>query len=181
MRTSSLVFALLFAVCLTASADDDTGSSLTTAEADEVVAEHNRIRKEAGVEVEVAWDAELAQVAQEWADHLAENDMLEHRPESMYGENIAWSSAGPFSGVDAVQAWESEKEHYHGEAIDAENFATFGHYTQVIWDRTTHVGCGRAVSATGGVYIVCNYSPAGNMLGERPITMAEEGENDDPQ
>ncbi len=161
-------------------ADDDTGSSLSETEAEEVVAEHNRVREEAGIVVEIAWDNELAAVAQEWADELAKTDMLAHRPENMYGENIAWSSAEPFSAADAVRAWESEKEHYHGEAIDEENFANIGHYTQVIWDRTTLVGCGRAVSATGGIYIVCNYSAAGNVLGEKPITIVEEVEVDAP-
>ncbi|CAH8514254.1 unnamed protein product [Dicrocoelium dendriticum] len=48
-----------------------------------------------------------------------------------------------------------------------------GHYTQLVWADTTHVGCGiRDCSRTGtfpyGFSIVCNYGPSGNVLGELP-------------
>jgi hypothetical protein len=37
-----------------------------------------------------------------------------------------------------------------------------GHFTQVVWRATTHVGCGTA-SCTGLVLWVCNYDPPGNV------------------
>src|SRR5687768_16786953 len=105
MWTKRFFAAVLISACGNVIADDDTGSSLTAAEAEAVVADHNRIREEAGVAVEIAWDNEFAAVAQAWADHLAKSDMLQHRPENVYGENLAWSSAGPFTAVDAVGLW----------------------------------------------------------------------------
>lgn len=156
----------------------DTGSSLTEAEANAVVADHNRIRAEAlPFYVPLSWDNGLAAHAQAWADHLAAwnptdfsvNPHRPYNPAFPVGENIAafWGRAG--SGVDAVRLWETEKPLYSGEAMTWENIQTFGHYTQIIWDRTTRVGCGRAVSRTGSVFIVCNYSPPGNVIGETPI------------
>jgi hypothetical protein len=38
----------------------------------------------------------------------------------------------------------------------------------MIWESTTHVGIGWAVSATGAVFVVARYSPEGNYIGERP-------------
>lgn len=43
-----------------------------------------------------------------------------------------------------------------------------GHFTQVIWAETTHIGCGRTFSMSKNnfysVYIYCNYGPSGNIV-----------------
>ncbi len=175
----SLFTATLLAVVSSTTARADTGSSLSDAEAIAVVAEHNRIRSEAGVIVAIAWDNGLAGYAQEWANELARTEELRHRAyraDYPVGENIAMSWGGrAFSGTDAVRMWEEEESLYHGEAIDGTNYLIFGHYTQIIWDRTDWVGCGRAVSGSGKVYVVCNYYRAGNVIGERPITIFTDG------
>ena len=42
-----------------------------------------------------------------------------------------------------------------------------GHFTQMIWKKSTHIGCAAAKSKkTGRVYIACNYWPRGNVLGK---------------
>ena len=43
-----------------------------------------------------------------------------------------------------------------------------GHYTQMIWDKTTKVGLGAYVNKKGKVYVVARYYPAGNMIGSFP-------------
>ncbi len=39
----------------------------------------------------------------------------------------------------------------------------------MVWDKTTKIGCGMARSSSGKIYVVCNYSPAGNRIGQKPI------------
>merc|ERR1719464_2183831 len=44
-----------------------------------------------------------------------------------------------------------------------------GHYTQLVWASTSHVGCGVAscdqgLGGDGGVFFVCKYTPPGNMV-----------------
>ena len=174
MRVPFLAACLLLFGLFDGTARAQTGSRLTLAQAQQAVNEHNRVRWEAGVTVMVAWDNGIAQYAQAWADHLAATGVAQHRPANAYGENIFWGSSN-YGVVDAVRSWESEKSFYHGEVIDGSNYQIFGHYTQIIWDRTTKIGCGMATSPAGTVYIVANYSPAGNMLGQRPITAGSAG------
>jgi len=40
-----------------------------------------------------------------------------------------------------------------------------GHFTQVVWAATTHVGAARSAD---GTYVAANYFPAGNIIGEHP-------------
>jgi hypothetical protein len=42
-----------------------------------------------------------------------------------------------------------------------------GHYTQMVWRETREVGIGMAQSKHG-LYVVARYSPAGNIVGEKP-------------
>ena len=42
-----------------------------------------------------------------------------------------------------------------------------GHYTELIWRDTTHVGCAVAIRGDRAV-LACRYSPPGNIDGQRP-------------
>jgi hypothetical protein len=68
------------------------------------------------------------------------------------------------------EGWFIEMNNYHGQPIEpgggAPN-ATYGHYTQSIWSRTTSVGCGTASNADSE-YLVCRYYPPGNIFGQTP-------------
>lgn len=46
------------------------------------------------------------------------------------------------------------------------SWSDVGHYTQIIWPGTTHVGCGIS-SNRGNDFLVCRYSPPGNVMGQR--------------
>lgn len=61
----------------------------------------------------------------------------------------------------AVDMWAAEKSLYITPAFSEST----GHYSQIIWRGTTAVGCGFARCSFGG-YVVCRYSPAGNVLGQ---------------
>ncbi len=147
------------------------GSKISGQQVEQCLTTHNNAR--AAVDVPpLQWSNALAAYAQQWADHLAVSGCkMEHRPRSgtwkqLYGENLFMGSAGYFDVADAVTFWESEKMDYKGK-LTIKNFAQVGHYTQMVWKTTTHVGCGIAVCGDQ-VIIVCNYNPAGNMLGETP-------------
>jgi hypothetical protein len=41
-----------------------------------------------------------------------------------------------------------------------------GHFTQVIWKESTELGIAKAKGKNGSTYIVANYNPGGNMMGD---------------
>lgn len=145
---------------------------LTDGEIQKLLAEHNRVRFEAGVGP-VTWAPDLAAYAQQWADHLAGNECrIKHRPaagkgQGIYGENLFTGTAGYYDVGDGVRAWESEKQFFKGGVVTLANVQQVGHYTQLVWRGTTQVGCGKA-ECRGRIILVCNYSPPGNVVDEAP-------------
>ena len=136
--------------------------------------EHNRVRKDVKLPP-FQWDDEIAAYSQEWADELSRKGCrMEHRPRSgkfaqKYGENLFMGTAGYYTVKDAVTSWESEKKDYRGGPIKMDgNFSKIGHYTQIIWKSTTHVGCGKVVCRKT-LIVVCNYNPPGNYVGRTPL------------
>ena len=131
-----------------------------------------RVHNDARAQVRVAplrWDPGCADAAQDWANTLAQRDRgLGHSGQQDYGENVWGGSGHDFTPADAARAWLSERENYDGRPIDENNFGRIGHYTQMVWSRTTAVGFGIARSARGTIYIVADYAPPGNALGQRP-------------
>jgi hypothetical protein len=71
-----------------------------------------------------------------------------------------------------VDGWGNEKQFYIAgifpNVSSSGNWEDVGHYTQVIWRNTTHVGGGLS-SGNGNDVLVCNYSPAGNVSGEGAV------------
>jgi hypothetical protein len=67
-----------------------------------------------------------------------------------------------------VGNWASERRYFVPGTFPnnsrSGNWEDIGHYTQMIWPTTTHVGCALASNATTD-YLVCRYSPAGNVDG----------------
>jgi pathogenesis-related protein 1 len=148
---------------------DPTGSSVSSAEAHELVEYHNRVRAEVGVPP-VRWSPEVAAYAQQWADHLAERGDLEHRSNNRYGENLAIHR----TVLQGAASWYAEKRDYRAGTPIPADFGNFeaGHYTQMVWRGTDQIGCGKALVKKGrfrGSYIVvCNYDPPGNYVNEKP-------------
>ena len=122
-----------------------------------------------GVKQRLTWSKDLAKYAQEWADHIAETGKLEHRPKGKYGENLAAGQAEDYGTREAAATWLKEKEAYDAGERELEKV---GHYTQMVWSRTTRIGAGKAVIKAGPMkgwtVIVCNYDPRGNVRGEKP-------------
>jgi pathogenesis-related protein 1 len=124
----------------------------------------------------------------------------DHRTNSRYGENIAaWTGSRSQPAEHAVALWLREKpafdllnslasyrvgdERPPPASPDAEKPDTeterpliVGHYTQIIWRSTHHLGAAQLTfdladdQGTTRHYaaIICNYDPPGNRLGEKP-------------
>lgn len=78
------------------------------------------------------------------------------------GENLA---EGYNNVTASIEAWGEERDLYN---FDKQGFAeATGHFTQLVWNTTSTVGCGRKFCNTGvtGWYLVCEYWPAGNVIG----------------
>jgi pathogenesis-related protein 1 len=125
---------------------------------------HNAVRNSVGVPP-LAWSAQLASVAQGWANHLIAARGFAHRPGNRYGENLYTISGGAASPSQVVSAWVGERRGYDIRSNSCAGVC--GHYTQVVWRTTRSVGCGVATDAEREVW-VCDYDPPGNYVGERP-------------
>lgn len=144
----------------------------------EALESHNRERHRVGAG-DLAWDPKLAGLAQEWARHLCRGGKsppsLQHRPSTAGGpgENLwaGFTTEGvPFPIRDAVQSWAGERRYYDERSGRCKG-GVCGHYTQLVWRDTKKVGCGVATCPAGAFTATvwtCNYSPAGNVVGEKP-------------
>jgi hypothetical protein len=145
---------------------------------------------------DMVWSPTVAAYAQAWATQLASNPTTcaspQHRPGSdlqakNYGENLAaFSGRGQTGNVStaqqAVNGWASEKMCWTYGTIRGTEQCNMtcttmlssdgcGHYTQVVWRKSIELGCGVA-TCQNGQYTediwICNYSPAGNIIGQAP-------------
>lgn len=112
---------------------------------------------------DVRWSDEVAGTAQEWANHLRDsmNCDLEHAQASGYGENLA--GGGGLGAKQAVELWASELANYT-YAAKYQFMSNTGHYTQIVWRKSTSIGCGKAECGRSAV-VVCRYDPPGNVIG----------------
>ena len=128
---------------------------------------HNEWRDEVGVQ-HLTWNENLAKSAEKWALNLSKDYGHLYHSKCGNGENIYWTSADYSVPVDATDGWGSEKEFYHNQKISGSNFKDFGHYTQMIWADTREVGCAIVSNGDNGTYVVCQYYPPGNYVGQHP-------------
>ena len=128
---------------------------------------HNEIRKQKGIP-ELTWDEELVTISADWLTHLDEQGcIMEHNWDSPYGENLFWSNY-PSTPEEVVYSWASEEEFYSYDDNSCEPGEMCGHYTQIVWANTTHLGCAVHTCTDQTELWMCNYNPAGNWVGERP-------------
>lgn len=164
---------LCLLLVMSAKAQKSISSHITKEEAQPAIEFHNKARKEVGVAA-LTWSNELASFAQAWADNLVSGGCkLKHRPADgkwaqQYGENIFFASKPTATVLDASQAWYSEIKNFTYGKLNTNNWSKAGHYTQMVWRKTTQLGMGSAVCPSGAIIIVANYNPRGNFMGEKP-------------
>ncbi|MBA3539627.1 MAG: hypothetical protein H0T79_08345 [Deltaproteobacteria bacterium] len=136
---------------------------------------HNQIR--AAVDTAdplppLQWDPELAAYAAAWAaqciDTAAPAGLIDHNEArqgvagyAYIGENI-FGSGGAATAQGATTTWSAEKSNYMYATNSCAGIC--GHYTQIVWRATTHVGCAlqNCAGLQYGSTIVCDYGPGGN-------------------
>jgi uncharacterized protein YkwD len=133
---------------------------------------HNRARVAAGVPA-LAWDVTLAADAERYARELARTGRFEHSKEPRgavpEGENLWTGTRGAYRYEEMAGHWVDERRYYR--RAPTPDFSTSGrwedvaHYTQIIWRGTTRFGCATANNATDD-YLVCRYTPPGNVVGQ---------------
>ncbi|MEK6337091.1 MAG: CAP domain-containing protein [Acidobacteriota bacterium] len=137
-----------------------------------MLAAQNEVRKKFNVPP-LIWDDGLAATAQEWADKIAASGVLPpaHRTDNSIGQNVFWGTADQWLPKDVLEIWEAESKNYDRATNTCAPGKTCVHFTQVVWSKTTKLGCGKAKSADGQTdFYVCYYKPAGNYVGQSPFS-----------
>ncbi|KAF8404811.1 hypothetical protein HHK36_009701 [Tetracentron sinense] len=133
---------------------------------DDFVNAHNGERSQVSVPC-LSWNDTVASYASSYAENSTRDCILKLSNTTDYGENVIIGT-GSYTGVDAVNAWAAEKQNYDYASNSCAEGKVCGHYTQVVWNTSTNLGCARATCNNGSIFITCNYYPPGNFLGERP-------------
>ncbi len=133
----------------------------------ELLAAHNAERIKFGSPA-LVWNSKLAADAEKWASHLAKSDSFEHDEKTDQGENLWMGDSAAYKPDEMVGLWISESKLFKRGVFPAvsrsSDWTDVGHYTQLIWPTTRHIGC--AVGhGNGNDYLVCRYDPAGNVAG----------------
>ncbi|XP_030441730.1 pathogenesis-related protein PRB1-3-like [Syzygium oleosum] len=171
---SSLIFVLTFSSVLVLSGADAT---LTTAPRrttrvssalaiTQYISSHNAVRAKHNLPA-LQWNTSLANFAKWYANQRRGDCALIHST-SDYGENIFWGQGKRWTPKDAVAAWAAVEAYFNYNSNTCMAGKDCSHYTQLVWRTTQKVGCAQIVCNSGDTFITCEYSPHGNVIGERP-------------
>lgn len=147
---------------------------------DQILCEHNAVRANvqpaADPELsDLVWNDDLEAIAQEYAEQC----VFEHNPNrgdnfpGTVGENLYAATFQPGARA-VVSSWAGEVSEYDYDNNSCSGVC--GHYTQIVWRNTTEVGCAihqcnsfnGGIGFSSGYIVVCNYTPAGNWIGQWP-------------
>lgn len=148
----------------TSQASSGSGGSTSANDIQAYLIAHNNVRSQHGA-APLVWSNNLASKAQQWANGC----QFKHSGGSLgpFGENLAAGTGSDYDIAAAVKSWTDEVSQYNA------NNPQPSHFTQVVWKGSQQVGC--AVQECSGIfassfgpakYYVCEYSPAGNVIGE---------------
>lgn len=156
---------------------NQNNGAIDTTLRDSMLRSHNAARAEVNVPP-LSWDTGLTNLASNYAQKLADEDIFEHDPQTginpRHGENLWKGTKATFTYVQMSGAWVNEKSLYKDgvfpNVVTKGHWSAVGHYTQIIWGKTMYVGCAIASNRRDD-FLVCRYSPAGNVIGQRPTKL----------
>ena len=150
---------------------------------DHILGLHNEARDKVAVGIEwrgsnrggvtdmiaLAYDQNLEKVAGCWArkclrehDHCRKTDKFPRVGQNVYGTRACTDD--PYK--EAVDNWYSEIDSMTMGCMNGYSACVAcGHYAQLMWAKTTHVGCAYAVVPGRLCHVFCNYGPGGNIPG----------------
>ncbi|XP_022971798.1 basic form of pathogenesis-related protein 1-like [Cucurbita maxima] len=126
---------------------------------------HNRARAEVSVGP-MQWSNTVAVYAQAYEEKRKGDCAMIHST-GPYGENITAGYYPEFFRADAVKLWANEKplyDHAYNKCVGGK----CGHYTQMVWRSSVRLGCARMPCKANSQFVVCNYDPPSNYIGEKP-------------
>lgn len=130
---------------------------------------HNRERQAVGV-APLRWSGALEADARRWAEQLARWNRLQHAALRGQGENLWMGSIDAFHPFEAIRAFAREKAVFRNQPMPhisrTGRWQDAGHYSQMVWARTTTVGCATGRNASN-LFVVCRYAPAGNVISQK--------------
>ena len=89
---------------------------------------------------------------------------------SREGENLWTGTRYAYAYTEMMGHWVAEKRDFINQPTPGFSrtgkFEDVAHYTQIVWRGSTQVGCAMSSNKTDD-YLVCRYSPPGNVFGER--------------
>lgn len=143
-----------------------------------LLAAHNRVRAAVGVPL-LQWDPFLAAAAASYGHSIATAGRLQHSPRATrpgQRENLWMGTRGAYSPEQMVGYWAEERSMFRPgifpNVSTTGNWLDVSHYTVMIWPTTTRVGCAIYSSAAWD-FLICRYSPPGNIDGTRLLLPPE--------
>uniref|UniRef100_A0A8C4HL98 Cysteine-rich secretory protein LCCL domain containing 2 n=1 Tax=Dicentrarchus labrax TaxID=13489 RepID=A0A8C4HL98_DICLA len=169
-------------------AGNRTRRAIRWSDREDIIQLHNKLRggvyPTASNMEHMIWDDELERSATHWSEEC----QWDHGPQDLLmsiGQNLAVHWGRYRSPAFHVQAWYDEvKDYTYPYSHECNPWCPercsgpmCTHYTQLVWATTNRVGCAVHVCPRmnvwgeiweNAVYLVCNYSPKGNWIGEAP-------------
>ena len=108
---------------------------------------------------------EIESIAQAFANKIAKKGELEYSNGMYKGEELGEILFYYSSDCDAetvIETWNKDSKHfrYNSKNPDASSFA------QIVWKSSKFIGLGISKDSKGGTYIVANFYPGGNVVGQ---------------
>ncbi|OXU28933.1 hypothetical protein TSAR_007438 [Trichomalopsis sarcophagae] len=120
------------------------------------------------------WDEELAFLAQRAAIQCSREHYCSDAERFPVGQNIAHTGipSKKYDLEDMVKSWYDEVQYFNAGEVPSfvpresdSGLPDIEHYTQLVWDQTTKIGCGLIVWRENKMYktnLYCNYGESGN-------------------